>query len=394
MAATKDVMARKIEELSKAIEKNNQATEINATSEDLHSLLSSSQESILESFKLGDQKVSFVLDESGQVHVILERKNKRFIIPKEDIEGIPRECFSDHSKMKAFLSGSHVNVTEYLDGKGFKVRVNLKLMGGGHLGKVGDEYGEIAKPWPVIGNKIVIPYEIQGKPEAVSLWNSGKVVPSHRGDIKNEHTAATAIFLAIKRWNETNLVELLNIYIDPSSGTSEYQQKHGYQPTEFVQFYSYKTTELCRSSCIGKCQFSVPQAVECDLSGLFKEDPSQSIMHEIGHVIGLRHEHTRFDRGLFVQTNLPEIVGQNSEKVGPYDFDSIMHYALSENLNGGDGHLYYLRRASPLHPAYNQAISNYTKTIADDKVGKREVISNGDREAVKQLRTLYLGWNR
>lgn len=61
-----------------------------------------------------------------------------------------------------------------------------------------------------------------------------------------------------------------------------------------------------------------------------------SIIHEIGHALGLFHEHTRSDRDSYVQINWEEIVNgkdinfklQNvgTHDYGHYDYGSIMHY--------------------------------------------------------------------
>lgn len=63
---------------------------------------------------------------------------------------------------------------------------------------------------------------------------------------------------------------------------------------------------------------------------------SVSLLHELGHVLGLMHEHQRPDRDLYIQV-FPENAGEMAysydklslgamDNSGPYDFYSIMHY--------------------------------------------------------------------
>jgi hypothetical protein len=61
-----------------------------------------------------------------------------------------------------------------------------------------------------------------------------------------------------------------------------------------------------------------------------------SVIHEIGHALGLFHEHTRSDRDSYVQIDWNQIVrdkdinfslqNAGTQNVGPYDYGSIMHY--------------------------------------------------------------------
>jgi len=61
------------------------------------------------------------------------------------------------------------------------------------------------------------------------------------------------------------------------------------------------------------------------------------IAHELGHVIGLWHEHSRYDRDAHVSVALRNVRDEhryNYDKLNdmrlmaPYDISSIMHYGL------------------------------------------------------------------
>jgi hypothetical protein len=81
------------------------------------------------------------------------------------------------------------------------------------------------------------------------------------------------------------------------------------------------------------------QEIKCDFRGDFGNDPAAgfgNVMHEIGHAIGLDHEHQRPDRGDFIKLIEQNIVDMSQFEIiddgsllpiGIYDYDSIMHYA-------------------------------------------------------------------
>ncbi|MGK0617415.1 M12 family metallopeptidase [Meiothermus cerbereus] len=155
-------------------------------------------------------------------------------------------------------------------------------------------------------------------------WPGGRIPYVFANDWGSEAsniTMRTRILQAIAHWEEhTNL----DFYEDAGG------------PNKLV----FKNSQGC-SSFVGRRDdlFNESQDVNlnmgCDLS---------AVIHEIGHAVGLYHEHSREDRDSFVQVlwgNIQDGRGHNFNRhvddgfdIGPYDFESIMHYdcfAFSRN---------------------------------------------------------------
>jgi virginiamycin B lyase len=90
-----------------------------------------------------------------------------------------------------------------------------------------------------------------------------------------------------------------------------------------------------------------------------------NVMHEIGHAMGLLHEHKRPDREEFVDVrssdpNLRMQDGHDVAAIGGYDLGSIMHYSPGPDLR--------------------------VKVSTSKKVGQREKLTKGDIEGLRWLR--------
>jgi len=104
------------------------------------------------------------------------------------------------------------------------------------------------------------------------------------------------------------------------------------------------------------------------------------VIHEIGHVLGLIHEHQRVDRDQFVQVHYENVIPgaepnfdiwTGSRTHGTYDFLSIMHYRPSNfSRNGAD-----TITVRPGYEAYQNVMGSLSQTT----------ISQGDRETIANI---------
>lgn len=146
------------------------------------------------------------------------------------------------------------------------------------------------------------------------LWPDA-IVPYSIKPGEFNHAQEGVIKLAIRHWNELTPITLV-----------EREGEHDY-----VEFAC--SNDSCQSQ-VGR--IGGRQEILCDIGRVFS---TSSVIHEIGHTVGMWHEHSLSDRDCFVSVNYDNIREtsrdlthnfrkhvEDGEIIGDYDYQSIMHY--------------------------------------------------------------------
>jgi hypothetical protein len=194
------------------------------------------------------------------------------------------------------------------------------------------------------------------KSTSTNRWPKG-VVPYQidRSVFPVGSSAAQQVLLAINAWNTSSIVKLVQ-----ATGSD----------VDFINITKSPDAKAC-SSPIGKKGKSQPVAcIPGAAAGV--------IMHEIGHALGLIHEHMRPDRNSFITVNASNIlpgrgiqfspVDTTDCPIGPYDCGSIMHYGAT---------FFSVDGIKPTITVTNPSVCA--------NIGQRTLLSSGDLAAVRSM---------
>lgn len=223
---------------------------------------------------------------------------------------------------------------------------------GGHAVAEGDMVlGRVDRGGNIIGNILGNSQRGLGLSRIIDRWENG-VIPYQYSDNVSDVERSLAE-QAIEHWNVNTSVSLVEV--------------NDQNRSEYENYIAFESSNGCASyvGMIGGEQ-QLWISASCGVG---------SIIHEIGHAVGLFHEHTRSDRDNFISVNWDNIVpgkefnfdvlNANVDLLGEYDYGSIMHYGERFFSNNNENTI--------------QVLDGVTQ------IGQRDALSELDIQSVNDL---------
>ena len=216
---------------------------------------------------------------------------------------------------------------------------------------------------------------------AVPIW-PGNIIPFwfDTSDVNLNDARKQALRNATSYWNDATCIQFTEVSERPSNG-----------PYAVVVVLTADGTPTgqpagCSCSPIGEPSDGV---TTINLGSCADMSRVGSIMHELGHLLGLMHTHMRPDRDEFIKLKYGNIISKYSHdfEVSPYefiganglyslyDYGSIMHYSPTQAMN-----------AALYDPKSNPGTFSLLKPLtAGVSVGQRRQLSTSDIQAINML---------